>query len=1501
MKKILGLDLGTNSIGWAIIKREDNASSDTEPKGEIIAAGSRIIPMDAATLADFDKGNTKSQTAERTRLRLVRRNIERSHLRRERLNRVLNLMGFLPEHYAKCLDRYGKLKDNAEPKIAWVPVLDGSHNEFLFKDAFEEMVVEFKQHHPDLTQIPHDWTLYYLRKKALTKKISKEELAWVLHSFNQKRGYYQLRGEEEEDNKNKEEKYYALRVVKVIDTGDKQGKKTWFDVHLENGFIYHYPAEKAPKWEGKVREFIVTTTLDDNGQPVLNKDGEVKRSFRMPKEEDWGLRKIRTQEQIDNSHLTVGEFIYDTLIKNPQQKIRGEYVRTVDRHYYKEELQQILAKQKELHTEFQDPKLLQECALALYPSNEAHRGNLLKRDMCALLLEDVLFYQRPLKSQKNQIDTCPYEYREFVNKETGEIMKSEINCISRSHPLFQEFRLWQFIGNLRIYERLGHTADGQLRTDVDMTSLYLPDKESYVRLFDFLNSKSSIKQDQLLRFFKLKTDQYRWNYVEDKVYPANETHAMMLTRLKKAEITEDFLTPERETALWHILYSVNDRIELEKALSKFAEKNGVENTAFVDCFKKCPPFDSQYGAYSAKAIKRLLPLMRMGSYWSADAIDAATRERITKIINGECDEKISTRAREKAIALNSLDSYQGLPLWLACYVVYDRHSEAKEVLKWEKPHDIDIFLQNFQQHSLRNPIVEQVVLETLRVVRDIWKDERVGHFDEIHVELGREMKNPADKRKKMTEQNSQNEWTNLRIKTLLTEFMNPEFDIEGVRPHSPSQQEILRIYEDGVLEQQRNNMPEDIETILKKFREVDVKKRPTHNDILRYKLWLEQKYRSPYTGEMISLGKLFTSAYQIEHVIPQSLYFDNSYSNKVICEAEVNLLKSNSLGMQFIEEHKGEKVKCAFGKEVTIFMPEAYQEFVKETYANNPRKLKNLLATELPESFTNRQLNDSRYISKLITTLLSNIVREKDEESGYEDAAVSKNVIVCTGQVTDRLKKDWGFNDVWNSIIYPRFERLNQMEKSERFGHWENKQGKRVFQTDVPLEMQRGFNRKRIDHRHHALDAITIACATRNIVNYLSNQSGLGHDQTSRQDLQHLLCRKQKQDEAGNYRWIMKKPWETVTQDAHQCIANIVVSFKQNLRVVNQTNNRYEHYNAETGKKERTMQTKGDHLAIRKPLHKDTVYGLVNMRKQKAVKLSVALQTPERIVDKAVKLKVKELLQLNYTHKLIEKYFVENKSIWPDLDVKKVQVYYFTNEVEKERMVAVRKPLGPDTKIEDITDSGIQAILSRHLEKCGGKKDIAFAPEGIEQLNANIRDYNNGKFHQPIRFVRLAEPMGQKFAIGTRGCNHDKFVVTAKGTNLFFAVYQKEDGKRVYETIPLNIVIERQKQGLSSAPEKNADGANLLFVLSPNDSVYLPTTEELESSIDFKHLDKNRIYKMVSATGNRCYFIPYQVANTIIDKVEFTQLNKVEFALTGESIKETCFPIKVDRLGNISK
>lgn len=69
MKHILGLDLGTNSIGWAVINAIKEENTQKEQLIGINTAGSRIIPMDAAQLGDFNKGNTVSQTANRTQFR----------------------------------------------------------------------------------------------------------------------------------------------------------------------------------------------------------------------------------------------------------------------------------------------------------------------------------------------------------------------------------------------------------------------------------------------------------------------------------------------------------------------------------------------------------------------------------------------------------------------------------------------------------------------------------------------------------------------------------------------------------------------------------------------------------------------------------------------------------------------------------------------------------------------------------------------------------------------------------------------------------------------------------------------------------------------------------------------------------------------------------------------------------------------------------------------------------------------------------------------------------------------------------------------------------------------------------------------------------------------------------------------------------------------------------------------------------------------------------------
>jgi CRISPR-associated endonuclease Csn1 len=1491
MKKILGLDLGTNSIGWALVNEAENDSK------EILGIGSRIIPMSQDILGKFDSGNSISQTAERTGYRGVRHLRERHLLRRERLHRVLHIMGFLPKHYEKYIDfdnKLGKFISDTEPKLVWKESENGSFD-FIFKASFNEMVEEFKITQPQLFDqdklIPYDWTIYFLRKKALQYKIEKEELAWLLLNFNQKRGYYQLRGEEEEDNPNKLVEFHSLKVIEVTADEPQKGKPDiWYNIILENGWIYRR-SSKTPlfDWKEKVRDFIVTTDLNNDGTTKVDKDGKEKRSFRAPSEDDWTLLKKKTESDIEKSNETVGTYIYNTLLQNPTQKIKGKLVRTIERKFYKQELKAILEKQKEFHSELNDVELYHTCLNELYGNNEAHRNSNANRDFTYLFLNDIIFFQRPLKSKKSLISNCKYEFRTFINKETGEKQKEAIKCIAKSHPYYQELRLWKFIQDLKIIER-EKDINGKLNTDVDVTIEFLKTEDDYVELFDWLNKTKEIKQDTLLSsYFKIKKKKgeeklsHRWNYVEDKEYPCNETRAQFLNRLSKvSNVPENFLNKDIEIQLWHLLYSVEDKLEIEKALKSFALKNNLGDD-FVEVFKKFPPFKKEYGAYSEKAIKKFLPLMRMGKYWQLDNIDEKTKLRIDKIISGECDETIQNRVREKAFKLNSIADYKGLPEWLISYIVYDRHSESGDISKWKTPDDLEAYLRTFKQHSLRNPIVEQVITETLRTVKDIWKN--YGDFTEIHVELGREMKNPADKRKTMTAQITDNENSNLRIKYLLAELINHS-DVENVRPYSPSQQEILKIYEEGALNNPDFEIPEDIAKIAKQSQ-------PSKSELIRYKLWLEQKYRSPYTGEMIPLGKLFTSAYEIEHVIPQSRYFDDSFSNKVICEAAVNKEKDNALGYEFIKNNEGRIIELSFGKTVKIFTVSQYEDFVKQYYGKSRGKMKKLLMEDIPEAFVERQLNDTRYISKVVKGLLSNIVREDGELE-----STSKNVISCTGGVTTILKQDWGLNDVWNRIITPRFERMNELTKSNNFGQWTNKDGKKVFQTEMPLELQKGFNKKRIDHRHHAMDALVIACATRSHINYLNNESAKPSSKVSRYDLKSKLCYKAKTDDKGNYKWQFHKPWNSFTEDAQVALENIVVSFKQNLRVINKTVNKYQVI--ENGKKVIKTQEKGDSWAIRKPLHKETVAGIVNLRLKKSVTLSAAIDQWEMLVDKGLKTKIKQLINEGFDKKKILKFFAEQENKWLGSDITKVELYYFSND--KEVLVASRVSLDTSfskNKIESVTDTGIQKILLNHLANYNDQPELAFSPDGIEEMSKNMVAINNGKFHQPILKVRTFEPKGNKFNVGVTGNKKDKYVEAAKGTNLFFAIYADENGKRSYETIQLNIVIERLKQGLPEVPETNDKGDKLLFYLSPNDLVYVPN--EKEESINNISIDRTSIYKVVSFTNNRLYAVPFNMAKSVVDKIEFTQLNKVESEIiSNNSIKQVCLKLKVDRLGNIS-
>ena len=1199
IKYILGLDIGSNSIGWALIQLDL-----LQKTKRIIATGSRIIPMDQKVLSDFGKGITISPTAQRTSYRNARHCRERHLLRRERLHRVLHILGFLPTHYDKQIDfskRYGKFVDNTEPKIAY------NEGKFLFMDSFQEMLADFKIHQPDLfytkkngeeSKIPYDWTIYYLRKKALSRKISKEELAWIILNFNQKRGYYQLREEEEEENKENDFEIISSKIISVIKKDkDKKYNKYWYDIILENGLVYQaaFYNDFVYNWINQDREFIIERTSLKNGTEKVKLSylptfDEIDKMDKKEQDKYYKKIKIKTENSIGNK--TVGCYIYDHILQNPNEKIKGKLVRTIERKYYKEELKAILEKQIALQPELFTDQLFADCIRELYSKNEAQQRNLAARDFVHLFVEDIIFYQRPLRSQKSTLANCSLESRSYIDKDSHTRKEVPLKVCPKSNPYYQEFRVLQWLQNLKIYE---------IDTDQEVTHEFIKTLEDKQQLFDFLMDQKEIDCEELLKYFLNQTypnakekalkselkkwkDTYRWNYVYDigekssKKYPMNETRYELKRHLEKvANLPDDFLSSEVEYLLWHLIYSVKDKVAYEKGLKTFAQKHHLDKDSFVESFKKFKPYPSEYGSFSEKAIRKLLPLMRFGSYWDFNHIDKNTQKRIEDLITGVENEEIRTILREKAekYQLEKETDFQDLPLWLAQYIVYNRHAEASSLEKWTSVNDLETYLNEFKQHSLRNPIVEQVVMETLRVVRDIWQQYGQGQasfFDEIHIELGRELKKTAKEREKLSKQNQKNEDINLSIKEKLKEL-----EKYNTRAYSITHQE-------------------------------------------KYKLWLEQKHISPYTGQIISPENLFTDNYEIEHIIPQSRFFDDSLSNKVVCESIVNKApyKDRQLGLEFIKNQGGRIVKelSKENKTIKIFTEEQYRTFIKEHYSNNPEKTKKLLLEEIPEKMVARQMNDTCYISKFISEILSKIVRSDEQDEGVH----SKNVILCTGKITSILRQDWGLNDIWDNLILPRFERMNNLLQKEKFTIYSIEKQKKI--PVVPINDQfKSFQKKRIDHRHHALDAIIIACVTGEHINYINNQHALekGKDKKEKQKehdkLREKLCiKKYNKGSEENYSWIFKKPWAHFTQEVRTALEGIVVSFKQNLRVINKATNYYERWVEENGRYIKKMvKQEGTNWAIRKPLHEETISGKIYLDREEITKNDILTATRKTV------------------------------------------------------------------------------------------------------------------------------------------------------------------------------------------------------------------------------------------------------------------------------------------------
>lgn len=1727
VKNILGLDLGTNSIGWALVQIDHE-------KGivKIIGLGSRILPMDAGEIGDFERsGKIKSSAAQRTEKRGGRRLNERYLLRRDRLHLVLDLLNALPEHYKLEIDfsnkkgeKCGQFKKNKEPKLAYHPKRIGEKAKFIFEESYQEMLDELGIENKKKCRIPYDWTLYFLRQKALFKKISMEELAWVLLSYNQKRGYEKTEVEDKSTKEGEIVEELDLRVKEVFPKVDKDAKK-FYEVHLDgnDNFIYNEYSEEQMTFKDDLKELIKTSKVDEQGnidvkkteftvvdiypleikevhyekddgkhkytliyqngwqeikQPknftfryknalykpydyiveaIYDNQGKIKtqqgkeRKLREPDlsdtSSDWTLIKKKTEKEAlvfniekgyqksDGSAKSyISPKIYSVLKNDAQSgnrtKIIGGMFQVVDRDFYREELKQIITTQKQFHTNLEDKTVFEQCVKTLYPKNKNHQEALLKNKDAIqhLLVEDILLYQRPLKSKKSEIANCKYEIRywkDIVDKETGEILEKKepvyIKVVSASHPYFQEFRIWDKLHNLRLIQ-LEREVDGKKLTNQDITKEYFKSKKEYQELFEELNNRKSLSQDQFLAYckknfkidYKSKDSNFAWNFPEDEEIKGNETRLSFATRFKRCGFAEsaDFLTQQKEVELWHYLYSVNYKERTEnsnKSITTFFNNyfKGFDiseevKEKIIKDFANYPKFASNYCAYSEKALKKLLPFIRFGQQEKEDAWkneewyqkwQKANKNRKEEILKRkakidftqdmiEWDKFTDTDAEipfPKGLFntfknFEKLDDFENLNITQAQYLVYGRHSELAFAKQWKSPKQIrDELHQELKQHSLNNPVAEKVLLEMVQVVADIWEywgvrktgrqyEKGDGYetlFNKIHLEVGRELKKSAKEKEAETKRMSGNKAQNKRIRQILEEFLvhNPY----NANPKNADHFERLKIVEEGAQHTKNNdkeffnNKPynkKEIEEILKKSH-------ISKEDFEKYKLWVEQGYRSPYSGQMIKLSDLFDgNKYNIDHIFPQASVTNNSLSNKVVVEVDLNKLKSDRTAREFIQSQKGQPHPDTG---TPICSEEKYLSIVKTQFSGTKKLI--LLSKEIPKGFTSSQLNNSRHIARKAMELLSHIVREHGEVEFR-----SKNVLPVTGMVTTELKRAWKLDQVWTELVSPRFIRMNELTQSNLFGSWQiAKNGKKYFDCNIDdaiREKDESYDIKRIDHRHHALDALIVALCTEDHVNYINNinadakSDNYGKQkqiEKYRQTLKRKIKFTKKEDEQDENNWYYMLPGEirkagaensrrnSVLEMAYHykdidsfgqdykkmvlsALQNTLVTFKQNLRVIN---NRVNYYQAEPNTKKRKAQepkTQKDitnssnkyNWGFRRSFGKDTFYGKQTINGEEKIigreKLDITFNSKRinKISDSIGRTKTILLNQLKQFD-TVELPFEEAVKYFDAL-LEKQEFEAIINDSENEFQSVddLISHLKENTYKYKKTDySKLNVFIDKISERDFRNEfadnikehpEIAFTPEAIEEMNKseNIQKLNDGKNHKPIRKVTTYTGFGNQRALNEEDKDSVKskqFVVNDAGSNLYLGFYEgfatdkngneitDEKGNKVkerkFQDIGLIDLIESLKQEkdrrLNPLPDEIFDKNNeynRVFTLSPLDLVYIPTGEENESpsQVDFSNLSKeqmDRVYKYVdggkNSRGQGYYakFIPFSISNPI--------------------------------------
>lgn len=224
--------------------------------------------------------------------------------------------------------------------------------------------------------------------------------------------------------------------------------------------------------------------------------------------------------------------------------------------------------------------------------------------------------------------------------------------------------------------------------------------------------------------------------------------------------------------------------------------------------------------------------------------------------------------------------------------------------------------------------------------------------------------------------------------------------------------------------------------------------RPSRRDIEKYQLWEECDYHCPYTGKPISFGDLFGPApkFDVEHIIPFSRCLDDSYLNKTLCCAEFNRNRKKNRAPGEIFDESGKEWNDVLVRLKKLKGDAA--RIKRERFELEGEALSSYIS-----GFAQRQLNDTKYASRLARRYLGLLYGLKAGQEHTADATGEQRIQVGNGQISAELRNEWKLNSVLN---------------------------------DGPVAQGGHVSKIRDDHRHHSVDAIVIGLTSPEIVKTLS-------------------------------------------------------------------------------------------------------------------------------------------------------------------------------------------------------------------------------------------------------------------------------------------------------------------------------------------------------------------------------------------------------------------------------